>query len=328
MANNRNTKNMLSLTDYCFSFSVEKRKENGEDCVSYAYHRDAAFFGAFDGCGGAGSQSCPRFGGKSEAYVAARVTADAFRDWFDLSDGAPPRDVGRLREHIFRYLSEADALVGEKSMLVGGLRKKFPTTAACGICYPGKRGVEADLFWAGDSRVYLLTPQGLAQLTEDDLGGIDAMQNLTEDAPMTNMISLSKNFVIHTGHIAIPLPAIIFAATDGCFGYLSTPMEFEYMLLETMLNAKSVSGGAPGAEPTGWMELLSRRIGKVAGDDYTICGYAIGFDSFQNQKNAFVPRTNMIYNRYIRDLPKKSYQEKLAMWQEYRGGYHRMLCRP
>lgn len=340
MAGNREsgeTRDMISLIDYSMLLLVEKKTDNGEDSGEHASNRDAVFFGVFDGCGGAGSQICPKYHGKTEAYIASRATAEAFHDWFDRGDIRTKWRTEDLKRTIVDYLSRWDNAVGERSMLMGGMKKKFPTTAAAGICYAGKTTVEADFFWAGDSRVYLLNDQGLAQLTEDDLGGIDAMENLTKDGVLTNMINLSRDFTIHSGHISMDRPGIIFAATDGCFGYLSTPMEFEYLLLETLLNSDCVSSDDsgvrndyPGRDVSreGWQEKLSARIGKAAGDDYTISGYSIGYGSFERMKKALIPRANELYKLYIRGLDKKTYDEKMALWESYKGNYYRLLCRP
>lgn len=329
---------MISLTDFCAYRSVEKKPKNGEDAESHSINNRAAYFGVFDGCGGAGSQPCSKFKGKTEAFIASRVVADVFQDWFEASSPDKGWYVDELKEQVLAYLKETDDLVGEKSMLVGGIKKKFPTTAAAAICRPGRNTIEVDVYWAGDSRVYLLTPQGLAQITEDDLGGIDPMENLTEDGVLTNMINLSKDFTIHTGHISMDRPGFIFAATDGCFGYLSTPMEFEYLLLETMLKSDCVSSDPTGVSDSwmerltekiriGWQETLDAEIGEIAGDDYTISGYAIGFSSFENMKKAFAERANSVYKRYIVGIEDKSYSEKYALWQEYKDNYLCLMCR-
>ncbi len=336
---NEGGKDMLSLVNYCFSLIVEKKPENGEDSETHSINRDSAFFGVFDGCGGAGSQPCPKFYGKTEAFIASRATAFAFSDWFEGSNIQTGWDADSLKDRVVKYLSTSNERVGEKSLLVGGIKKKFPTTAAAGICYPGKASIEIDYYWAGDSRVYMFTPQGLAQLTEDDLGGIDAMENLTNDGVLTNVVNLSKDFTIHTGHVSMDRPGIVFAATDGCFGYFSTPMEFEYLLLQTMLNSDCPSSDQSGVSKDwlekhgnkpqcGWQEKLKEEIGKVAGDDYTISGYAIGFSSFEDMKKAFAKRASFVFNEYISGLKDKDYEEKLALWQKYKDHYYRFLCRP
>ena len=329
---------MISLINYCAFFSAEKKRDNGEDSEAHSINRDAAFCGVFDGCGGAGAQ-ISKYKGKTEAYLASRVAADTFLDWFDAGDPRSGWDAGALKTKLVDNLTEVKEKFGEKSMLIGGIRKKLPTTAAAAICRRGQKSIEIDLYWAGDSRVYLLTPQGLAQLTEDDLGGIDAMQNLSDDGVLTNMINLTRDFTIHTGHVSLDRPGIVFAATDGCFGYFRTPMEFEYLLLETMLQADCVSSDPAGVDPawnermagrilTGWEETLREKIGQIAGDDYTISGFAIGFDSFQAQKKAFAARANELYARYINGIDDKNHAELLTMWQEYKEPYHRFLCRP
>lgn len=341
MANSRRfgqTKDMISLIDCSVSLTVEKKHNNGEDCEAHSINRNAAFFGAFDGCGGSGSQPCPKFNGKTEAYIASRVVADAFLNWFERYDDNSGWHLDELNDTVIAFLNECNELVGEKSSLVGGIKKKFPTTAAAGICHPKGNTIEVELYWSGDSRVYLLSPEGLAQLTEDDLGGIDAMENLTDDGVLTNMINLSKDFSIHHGHISLDRPGVIFAATDGCFGYLSTPMEFEYLLLETMLRSDCVSSDysdVPNSKVdqysekrVGWQEKLRERIGEIAGDDYTISGYAIGFGGFDEMKKAFISRANSLYSRIILDLEKKTYGEKLELWNEYRDNYYRLICRP
>lgn len=323
-------KNMLSYIDFCLSFVVEKRKDNGEDSAICSCRSDVALFGVFDGCGGAGSQTCPKFMGKTEAYIASRATADAFETWFDFQDLNSGWPVDKLKQLVLGNLNEINGTIGEKSLFFGGMKKKFPTTAAAGICYKSGRNIEADLFWAGDSRVYLLNNQGLAQLTEDDLGGLDAMENLTEDGVLSNLINLSVDFTIHTAHISMDRPGLLFAATDGCFGYLSTPMEFEYLLLETLLDSDCVSSdnGNRSESRKGWLEALRAQIGKVAGDDYTMCGYCLGFGSFENLKKTFKPRADELYKNYINSLDNASYEQKMNLWQIYKENYYRLVCRP
>ena len=317
---------MLDAIDHGISFCVEKKKNNGEDCEKHALNGEAAFFGVFDGMGGAGAKSCPRFDGKTEAYIASRVTGDAFVRWFENGCETGRWQPETLKSRLVSELEDCRAAVGERSMLVGGIKKEFPTTAAAGICRIGDRRIEIELFWAGDSRVYLLNTQGLAQLTEDDLGGIDAMENLRSDGALTNMVNLTQDFTIHRAHLSMDRPGVIFAASDGCFGYLSTPMEFEYLLLETMMSSNRVRS-VPGGPGDSWTDNLISAIGEVAGDDYSLSGYSIGFGPFGEMKKAFSPRARELYGSFIAPLKNADYQRKLELWHQYEGNYHRMLNR-
>ena len=208
----------------------------------------------------------------------------------------------------------ADQAVGEKTQLIGMISKSFPTTVAAAVCYPRGNNLAVDVYWAGDSRVYLLNEDGLAQLSEDDLGGIDAMENLTMDGILTNSISLSKDFEIHSTQIFLQKPGVVFTATDGCFGYFSTPMEFEFLLLRTMLAADTVEQ---------WENDLKEQIGAAAGDDYSIRGIIYGFKSFDVLKRSFLGYAKQFHKRYIENLEWMTYEEKLRSWQQYKHTYYR-----
>ena len=179
-------------------------------------------------------------------------------------------------------------------------------------------GADVQLQWAGDSRVYLLDGAGLAQLTEDDTGGLDAMQRQSQDKAPTNVIRLNGDFSIHTARLTVNRPCLLFAATGGCFGQLSTPMEFEYLLLSTLQNA-------PNAES--WEKNLAESIGKGAEDDYSLCGIALNAGNFDELKRQLAGRTSQLYRTYIRGLDACTAEEKLQLWEHYKAHYHRLLCR-
>jgi serine/threonine protein phosphatase PrpC len=311
----------IGTTDFLFSFCREKKPENGEDSFVFSLNESRTLLGVFDGCGGSGASQYAPLKNKTGAYLAARAASAAYRDWFDrLEPGkeAYPQDV---KSRIVEYLKLCEARGGAEggSKLMGRMAKKLPTTAAVALCQPGRGGLaDVQLQWAGDSRVYLLDGEGLAQLTEDDLGGIDAMRNLSEDGVLTNVINLTRDFTIHSARITLGRPGLLFAATDGCFGYLSTPMEFEYLLLRTLQSAASASD---------WEKTLAEEIGKVAGDDYTLCGAALGFGSFDSLKRQLAGRTGEVYRNYIRGLESCTKEEKQQLWEHYRDHYHRYLCR-
>lgn len=115
---------------------------------------------------------------------------------------------------------------------MGSMVRKFPTTLALAYAEKEEDAIKIHLLWAGDSRVYLLDEKGLAQLTRDDTDVEDAFENLTNDGPMNNVLSSDGNYGINYKSVLLSTPTIVFAATDGCFGYIPTPMEFEYHFFE------------------------------------------------------------------------------------------------
>nr|MBQ6241626.1 protein phosphatase 2C domain-containing protein [Lachnospiraceae bacterium] len=309
--------NIKNLMDSYFSFCEDQKRGLGEDCVLRAVNPEAVFLGTFDGCGGAGAKSYPGFDGHTGAYIASRTVGEAFLEWFE-SNGGRFRDGTEIRNYIVQLLNKVNDSIGQKSALKGMISKIFPTTVAAVVCRDGGQSLQAQPLWAGDSRVYYLNEEGLAQLTEDDLGGIDAMENLTKDGILKNVVSLSQIFEIHTANVSLPLPGIVFAATDGCFGYLSTPMEFEFLLLRTLLETNSIAE---------WEAAMKAAMRKVAGDDFTICGAAFGYGSFSAMQKKLQPRAEYLYKWYINGLDNRKPEEKLQLWGSYKNNYYRYLCR-
>lgn len=295
--------------------SKEKIPNNGEDAYVYAINPSSALVGVFDGLGGAGAKRYSKCGGKTGAYLASRIAAGTILNWFSSFSA---QDNEHSAESIKQALKEAmqfsyDA-VGEASGIGGSMVKVFPTTAAFAICSQANNDLHIDCYWAGDSRVYLLNEDGLSQLSADDLTVPDAMENLYKDGVMTNIISKSKDFTIHHGEMRLDKPGILFSATDGCFGYVSTPMEFENILLNSMMKSDSVDG---------WEQNLSREIGMVAGDDYTLCGLILDFPSFESMKKQLIPRSNFLHRKFLAQIERLGREEKNALWEIYKKDYYR-----
>ncbi len=310
-----------SIVDCPIECCQEKIVNNGEDSYFFSLNNMAGIVGVFDGCGGSGAKKYPKFRGKTGAYMASRVVAGAAKDWFHdfckagCKDDAPGASIkGKIKE----YLSICNQVGGGTSALKGMISKDFPTTAAIIVSYLTKSGIKTLCLWAGDSRCYQLSEDGLVQLTEDDLGGIDAMENLTTDGVLTNVITTSKDFTIHEKEVVFDKPCILFSATDGCFGYLSTPMEFEYFLIDTLLHAKNVKS---------WESSLKSILQEIAGDDFSLCGLSIGYGSFQKLQNAYTRRANYLSENYISGIENRTSSEKQELWKTYRIRYETYLTK-
>ncbi|MFC4033940.1 hypothetical protein ACFO3J_21000 [Streptomyces polygonati] len=277
--------------------SIEKVPGKGEDAPPLVRHFEypAGVVGAIgvgDGLGGAGSTlMATNDGPRSAAYLASRQVLSTVGTQIDAHFGpsgwlfpaGSALDSVQADHALDRFLTYLDSAIrwdleqlGEHSPSASGnLRSKLirplPTTLALGVFRVAEEGVVLDALWAGDSRIYVLSPQwGLQQLTKDDLkSGGDAMSNLLEDSPMSNILSGDGRFQLNHRRIRLPHgPFLFLAASDGCFGYLPSPAHFELLLLRALLD-NTVQGA--------WEDKVRAAIEAVTGDDATLAVAGVGW---------------------------------------------------
>ncbi len=313
--------------DFCFAVAGEKKEGLGEDSFLIDRNSRAALISVFDGLGGSGARLYPEFGNRTGAYIASRAAAEAAMEWFTSWTREPERS-GRGREtggmsageslkrSLDIKLAEFQKSSQSASLLRSSMTRAFPTTLAAEMITrrPERPGVvQVTFLWCGDSRCYVLETGGLRQVSVDDLSVTDAMQNLQEDAAMLNVVSASHRYEIHERRMEIRRPCIFLTATDGCFGYFKSPMEFEKILLGTLINSRSVSE---------WKSLLANVWNSVAGDDFTICMAGIGFGSFEEVQNSYRLRQSKIEKLYPYKV-ENSREILLEQWEEYRKEYEK-----
>lgn len=322
-----------------FSFVVDKREGFGEDSEPLAViSKDNGAIGVFDGMGGSGATKYNVDGvERTGAYIASRFVKSVVEQFFlDRSQHGEDSIPSELKELLKTELSAKLASFGDETK--SGLRSKMiralPTTLS--VCT--YRRIEdryiINSYWAGDSRNYLLTAEGLFQISKDDLDvDQDAMANLINDAALSNCVCADRDFHINNIRLNINKPFILISASDGCFGYLQSPMHFEFALLDTMLRTNS---------PQEWGETLKTYLRTVAGDDVSMSLVAIGFTSYGMIKEIFNNRHKYIFAEYIEELDElRSRQLKLKaqveeiesilppkrqeMWQLYKSQYESKL---
>ena len=265
-----------------FGFNLAKVPGRGEDSDPIVRDgRELGLVAVFDGMGGAGgtvyeTPDGPRTG----AYLASRVARDVVEErmlalldpeW-NLDGPAAARD---LRLSVKRAL--ADTLT-ELNAPASGLRSRLlralPTTMALMALQrrePHMGRWAGHVFWSGDSRVYVLDPAaGAHQLTRDDLRDRgDALVNLRQDSVVINAMSADADFVVHHHQVELTAPFLAVAATDGCFGYLRTPIHFEHLILAALRDS---------TEAGSWSRLLQQRIAAITGDDAAMAVLGVGAD--------------------------------------------------
>lgn len=315
-------KDLMEKLDFVMQFSQEKKPENGEDANVFSINKEAVLVSVFDGCGGSGARKHPSAGNKTSAYLASRSVAGAIRDWFD--ENAKPTAAERIRNVLYSvlqkvYYNRSHMWEEPAPRMINNLAKTLPSTAAFVVCTDENSAIRADCYWAGDSRLYLLDEDGLAQISVDDLNVTDAMESLYIGGKMTNVVHLPKDgengFSVHHSQLRLKKSGILFAATDGCFDYITSPMEFEYLLLETLECADSAAE---------WEKNLKEAIGKIAQDDSTVTAASFGYGSFDDLKRGLSKRTKYLRQTYISQLDGLNKEQKTILWNKYKSNYYRL----
>lgn len=272
--------------------------DRGEDAFAYDFSRgDVHTQAVFDGCGGAGAWRYPEFHNATGAFVAAQSVSKYFLRWSKGLSTASlensqsvAEDFRQMASRQLIHLKDTCAPMGVSGTLV----KSFPCTASIAFMTMTDRGtISLTALNAGDSRVYFLTPdRGLVQLTSDDSRGKpDPLQSLRDSAPLSNLLNADKPFTVDARHIELSLPCAILCVTDGAFGYLRSPMDFEYLLLRCIDQSTTVQQ---------FETDLTNTIKEVTGDDSTLIMSFYGWDSCKRIQADLKGRL-----KYIQSLVKR-----------------------
>lgn len=308
---------------------TEKRPARGEDAEPLFIHNtrsDSGIMAVFDGAGGAGSAiegASADAVDRTGAWVGARVARAATEEWFVQTEQRGGECVPQgLRDALADRLGAMHTKRRRK--ISGTMRRELPTTLASLAYRIGPGQVRWRAMWAGDSRCYALTPaDGLQQLSKDDTESGDALELLISDPPMTNLVAADGRFVVnqHDGDLA--LPCVLLASTDGFFGYLHTPADFEYVLLDTLLRSVSVPD---------WGTLLRQAVSGYTGDDASLALLVAGFPDHRSLYAAFAHRRDKVGHEHwhpmraaLQDGRAATVTAREASWARYRLDYERRM---
>jgi serine/threonine protein phosphatase PrpC len=327
-----------------FAFNLGKIPDQGEDSDPILRDGpDLGLLGVFDGMGGAGGTvyETPE-GRRTGAYLGSRIARDVVEqrmldllepDWH-LNGNAAARNLEHsVQQALKQRLQELNpAPSGLRSRLIRAL----PTTMALVALQrtqPGGPTWAGHVFWAGDSRVYVFEARGASQLSTDDLRDPgDALANLRRDSVVSNALSADTEFHINYRRVELHSPFLVVCATDGCFGYVRTPMHFEYLVLRHLLEARSTEA---------WSSALQAEIAAVTGDDAAMSTLGVGAD-LQEFQQLFAPRVAELASDFIeplddlsdavtraeqelRALQSRQLYEMTERWNRYKSEYERYL---
>ena len=304
----------------------EKLENLGEDSALRLLGEQAAVIASFDGCGGSGAKRYPAAEGWTGAKIAAHTCANALKDWF-VQSGYDANGFGALTAETLADRMKAaiqvefsrtyQELDDARSAIKGSLSSTLPTTMAAVTLEQDPSGkVRCIFFWAGDTRGYLFTVKGLRQMTKDDSQAKTDDDDFIADGVLSNFVCQQSDFVIHARETFVDSPMIALTGTDGCYAYYETPMDFEGVLLETLMEATSL---------VDWEQLLKKQIGLVASDDYTLQMAIVGYETFQALQHAYRPRAEEYRRIYAGPIEKMLLQNDRdglkQLWNEYKKFY-------
>jgi serine/threonine protein phosphatase PrpC len=327
-----------------FAFNLGKIPDQGEDSDPILRDGpDLGLLGVFDGMGGAGGTlyETPE-GRRTGAYLASRIARDVVEqrmldllepDWH-LNGKAAARNLQHsVQQALKQRLQELNPA---PSSLRSRLIRALPTTMAVVALQrtqPGGPTWAGHVFWAGDSRAYVFEPRGASQLSTDDLRDPgDALANLRRDSVVSNAMSADTEFHINHRRVELRSPFLVVCATDGCFGYVRTPMHFEYLVLSHLLEARNTEA---------WSSALQAEIAAVTGDDAAMSALGVGAD-FKEFQELFAPRVGELASDFIepldelsdavtraeqelRALQSRQLDEMTERWNRYKSEYERYL---
>lgn len=307
-----------------FSVEYAALPAEGEDSCTLRSDERGALLCVADGCGGLGSRRYESLGNHTGAFVASRLVTRAVSGW--ASERMPMPKNKQDGEILKRELeSDLDGILkgfgdkhcaAENTRIVGSMQRRLPTTLCAALSEEGgATWRDVCFFWAGDSRGYVLDINGLHQCTRDHLhGDADPFDSLYCDGPLGRFLSADQPAQLSMRRLRATLPCIILVATDGAFGCLRTPMEFEMLLLNTLHTAKSWES---------WQRKLQNELAKLAHDDATLLWQPCGFDDFSALKQTFAPRRELLQKHFITPVRRKRRDADFARvkWLAYRSTY-------
>ena len=161
------------------------------------------------------------------------------------------------------------------------------------------------------------------------------MVNLRQDSVVSNVMSADTDFVVQHREVELGAPFVAIAVTDGCFGYLPSPMHFEHLVLAALRDSLDADS---------WSAAMQSAVAAVTGDDAAMGLLAVGADHAELQE-LFAERTTELERRWIRPLDELGAELRRAeealeeargrqqtgqaqLWGAYKTEYERYLRAP
>lgn len=281
------------------------------------FENGTAVMAVADGMGGAGSTRHLNAGDPDVPYVtgaklASILALDIVRDVL-VGPETGSVEVARVLEEkanvVFDLFSAS--LESSGTGLRGNLSRPLPTTFAAAKITDSNM----EIYWAGDSRVYVLSPEGLCLCTMDDRKTAgDSWDYLENDPPLSNYLGYRSGAKINHHSIELNEPYLVLVVTDGCYSFLQAPQLLEVMILGALVESTSIYAFSKRLED----ELRARAI-----DDFSGSLCLASNESFSILQRALIPRREELQDQ-MNDAGEDR-ELLLRWWQSYGKDHERLL---
>jgi hypothetical protein len=287
----------LSPIIQSFYFVEDKIEHRGEDASPICtLNESRGLIAVFDGMGGSGAKKYKNAQDEefTGAYLGSRFARDFVANWYINTystaqhPGITTSELTNLKLALVNDLSKKLIdYTSPSTAVMSKMRRTLPSTMASVFFEAIDSSCQYDVVWAGDSRAYRLHMDGLQQLTIDDTSdtGTLTLADFMQDSPMNNCISIDQEFRFNHQRFTSTLPLILCVATDGCFGYLPSPIHFEHLLLDTLMQTNT---------PDEWSAQIARTLKPIAADDYSMSLICLGWPDFKSIQHTLQPRYTLI----------------------------------
>ena len=245
---------------------------------------------------------------RTSAFWASRIALARYIYFLNDEDF----EYDRAGEYVSKGLNAVKEELELKVPASVGSKTLLPTTlVSIALLNADKKRFDAEVSWAGDSRAYLLTENGLRQLTiddEDETGAITNFFTAKDDYHTVMHHKLYKN---------LEKRCALFVCSDGLFDNYSD-LDFEYLLLALMNEANSIEE---------YRDKLAEFYNKRKSDDCTMAFTALGFEDYEDMKNHFSSRNEYISELHAQYLKYRDYlmlKQKPELFDDY---YNKIVSR-
>lgn len=245
---------------------------------------------------------------RTSAFWASRIVIPRFVYYWKKMD----HDIEKAKEFIIEGMQRVvDKLHFKQSDKSD--KGLLPTTfVAISLEKEDDKKVYFDVYWAGDSRAYYLSKEGMKMLSIDN-----------EDASgsITNLFIFKEGFEIKIchRHYELDKPCALLVCSDGLFDICSN-VGFEGNFL-AVIERSDVD------DIQEFSDALALWYSTRKSDDCTLAFKLFGFNSFQEVKDEFKDRYAYVYDLFVK---LHNYQNNLAIREDtslYESNFKRLVTR-